>query len=156
MTCKPHKVSLSTASHLIFFFSSSLIAFPLLLSSYVSVDFGCFAIITGVRKRIEASNSVVYAVITQGIYLCFSQCTSREKNSTNFIDCGEMHGSEKTSLFNASRLKVADFACACLLNSMPAIFMMYSHFSQKYTLRNKGTKAVTVAVPFQKEHFCTY
>ncbi len=25
-----------------------------------------------------------------------------------------------------------------------------------YTLRNKGTKAVTVAVPFQKEHFCTY
>ncbi len=25
-----------------------------------------------------------------------------------------------------------------------------------YTLRNKGTKAVTVAVPFLKEHFCTY
>ncbi|KAI2658384.1 Actin filament-associated protein 1-like 2 [Labeo rohita] len=28
-------------------------------------DLGCFAIITGVRKRIEASNSVVYAVITR-------------------------------------------------------------------------------------------
>ncbi|XP_048026498.1 actin filament-associated protein 1-like 2 isoform X1 [Megalobrama amblycephala] len=28
-------------------------------------DFGCFAIITGVRKRVEASNSVVYAVITR-------------------------------------------------------------------------------------------
>ncbi len=25
-----------------------------------------------------------------------------------------------------------------------------------YTLRNKGTKAVTGAVPFQKVHFCTY
>ncbi len=25
-----------------------------------------------------------------------------------------------------------------------------------YTLRNKGTKAVTVVVPFQKEQFCTY
>jgi len=24
-----------------------------------------------------------------------------------------------------------------------------------YTLRKKGTKAVTVAVPFQKVHFCT-
>ncbi|ROI81876.1 Actin filament-associated protein 1-like 2 [Anabarilius grahami] len=28
-------------------------------------DFGCFAIITGVRKCVEASNSVVYAVITR-------------------------------------------------------------------------------------------
>ncbi|XP_056124796.1 actin filament-associated protein 1-like 2 isoform X2 [Rhinichthys klamathensis goyatoka] len=28
-------------------------------------DFGCFAIITGVRKRVEASNTVVYAVITR-------------------------------------------------------------------------------------------
>lgn len=72
-------VSLSVASHLIFF-SSSLIAFPFLLSSCVSVDFGCFAIITGVRKRVEASNTVVYAVITRGIYLCFSQCASGEKN----------------------------------------------------------------------------
>ncbi len=25
-----------------------------------------------------------------------------------------------------------------------------------YTLRNKDTKAVTGAVPFQKVHFCTY
>ncbi len=71
--------------------------------------------------------------------LFLSVYIKREKlsNSTNFIGCGEVHGSEKTSLFNASMLKVADFACACLLNSMPAIFMMYSHFSvpqrlQKY------------------------
>ncbi len=28
--------------------------------------------------------------------------------------------------------------------------------AKMYTLRNKGTKAVTVAVPFLKEHFCTY
>ncbi len=26
----------------------------------------------------------------------------------------------------------------------------------KYTLRKKGTKAVTGTVPFQKVHFCTY
>ncbi|XP_056324890.1 actin filament-associated protein 1-like 2 isoform X2 [Danio aesculapii] len=28
-------------------------------------DFGCFAVITGLRKRVEASNGVVYAVITR-------------------------------------------------------------------------------------------
>jgi len=30
-----------------------------------------------------------------------------------------------------------------------------SHASIVYTLRKKGTKAVTGAVPFQKIHFCT-
>lgn len=92
VTCKPHTVSLAVASHLIFFSLPPLLHFPFLLSSCFSVDLGCFAIITGVRKRIEASNSVVYAVITRGIYLCLSQCTSREKNkqnSTDFIGCGE-------------------------------------------------------------------
>lgn len=64
-----------------FFFSlPPLLHFLFLLCSCVSVDFGCFAVITGLRKRVEASNGVVYAVITRGIYLCFSQCASGEKN----------------------------------------------------------------------------
>ncbi len=33
---------------------------------------------------------------------------------------------------------------------------MYSLTKVVYTLRNKGTKAVTGVVPFQKVHFCIY
>jgi len=51
--------------------------------------------------------------------------------------------------------------CSCMYrNGLPSLCMMVSLmlFIQAllyYTLRKKGTKSVTGAVPFQKVHFCT-
>lgn len=46
--------------------------FVFLSSPLSSVDFGCFGLISGARTCVEASDNVVYAVITRGIHLPFS------------------------------------------------------------------------------------
>ncbi len=46
------------------------------------------------------------------------------------------------------------FFFACSRSSL-AHFVFVEMYVAPYTLRNKGTKAVTGAVPFQKVHVCT-
>ncbi len=58
-----------------------------------------------------------------------------------FLDIMDVDGNRNYLVFNIHQIA----------------FLYVLHNKEKsYTLRNKGTKAVTVAVPFQKEQFCTY
>lgn len=130
VTCKPHKVSLSVASHLIFF-----LFLPYCISPFIALLCFCrFWLLCHHHRGQETRRSFKQCGLccdhSGYLSLFLSMCIRREKqtNSTNFIGYGEAHDSGKTSLFNVSKLEVADFACACWLKSMPHIFIVYFLF----------------------------
>lgn len=121
VTCKPHKVSLSTASHLIFFLFLSYCISPFI----VLLCFCRFWVLCHHHRGQEAHRSFKQCGLccdhSGYLSLFLSVYIKREKqsNGTNFIGCGEVHGSEKTSLFNASRRLLTLHVLACLRACLP-------------------------------------